>query len=74
MRKYGLMTCMILSLAARASFAQGGGLSSSPCPAGGVVAGVPDQTRIAQDVCTQAYDVYQFMARSEEHTSELQSQ
>jgi len=62
MRKYGLMTCMILSLAARASFAQGGGLSSSPCPAGGVVAGVPDQTRIAQDVCTQAYDVYQFMA------------
>jgi hypothetical protein len=62
MRKYGLTTCMILTVAVRVSLAQGGGLSSPPCPAGGIVAGIPDQTRIAQDVCTQAYDVYQFMA------------
>jgi len=62
MRKCGVMTCLIVALAAPASFAQGGGLSSSPCPAGGIVAGIPDQTRIAQDVCTQAYDVYQFMS------------
>jgi hypothetical protein len=51
-----------LVLFASASLAQGGGLTASPCPAGGIVAGIPDQTRIAQDVCTQAFDVYQFMA------------
>ncbi len=42
--------------------AQGGGLAASPCPAGTSTAGIPDSQRAAQDACTQAYDVYQFMA------------
>ena len=62
MRKCILIAGTALITSASATFAQGGGLSSSPCAAGSVVAGVPDQTRIAQDVCTQAYDVYQFMS------------
>jgi len=62
MRKSLSMSVALLVLGASAVFAQGGGLSASPCPAGGIVAGIPDQTRIAQDACTQAYDVYQFMA------------
>lgn len=38
-------------------------LASSKCPPGSTNAlGVPDQARIAQDACQQAYDVYQFMA------------
>jgi hypothetical protein len=36
--------------------AQGGGLTASPCPSG-----TPQQVA-AQDACTQAYDIYQFMA------------
>jgi hypothetical protein len=62
MRKYVSMTSVALVLFASVSLAQGGGLTASPCPAGGIVAGIPDMTRIAQDVCTQAFDVYQFMA------------
>jgi hypothetical protein len=42
------------------------GLSSPVCPAGGTttVSGVsiPDATRVAQDACQQAYDLYQFMS------------
>jgi hypothetical protein len=37
--------------------AQGGGLANPVCPAGTNTA-----TRVAQDACQQAYDVYQFMA------------
>ena len=38
-------------------------LDSSPCPRGSASAlGAPDQERVAQDACTQAYDVYQFVA------------
>ena len=37
--------------------AQGGGLASPICPAG-----TNTPTRVAQDACQQAYDVYQFMA------------
>jgi hypothetical protein len=62
MRKDVSMSGVALALFASVSLAQGGGLTSPPCPAGGIVGGIPDQTRIAQDVCTQAYDVYQFMA------------
>jgi hypothetical protein len=46
--------------------ARGQNLASSPCPAGSatVVGGVsiPNQARAAQDACTQAYDLFQFMA------------
>jgi hypothetical protein len=62
MRKVLSMVVVALAVSATGSFAQGGGRTTSPCPAGGVVAGIPDQTRIAQDACTQAFDVYQFMA------------
>ena len=62
MRKHLSIAGVALIVFAGASLAQGGGLTASPCPAGGVVAGIPDQTRIAQDVCTQAFDVFQFMA------------
>jgi hypothetical protein len=38
-------------------------LASSPCPRGNAgPLGTPDQQRAAQDACTQAYDVYQFVA------------
>jgi hypothetical protein len=37
--------------------AQGGGLASPGCPAGTKI-----PTRVAQDACQQAYDVYQFMS------------
>jgi len=62
MRKVMSMSAAALVAFTSPSFAQGGGLATSPCPAGTIVLGVPDQTRIAQDVCTQAFDVYQFMA------------
>lgn len=62
MRKYVSIAGVALIVFANASLAQGGGLTTSPCPAGGIVAGIPDQNRIAQDACTQAFDVYQFMA------------
>jgi len=48
-----------LALFASAALAQGGGLATSPCPSG---SGPLDQNRIAQDICTQAFDVYQFMS------------
>jgi hypothetical protein len=62
MRKVMSMSAGTLVVLASAAFAQGGGLATSPCPAGTTVLGVPDQTRIAQDICTQAFDVYQFLA------------
>jgi hypothetical protein len=62
MRKRVSIAGVALILFASGLLAQGGGLTASPCPAGGIVAGIPDQTRIAQDVCTQAFDVFQFMA------------
>jgi hypothetical protein len=62
MKKYIMLAGVSLVLSASSVFAQGGGLTTSPCPAGGIAGGIPDQTRIAQDVCTQAYDVYQFMS------------
>jgi hypothetical protein len=37
-------------------------LSAPVCAAGSSSAGIPDQTRAAQDACQQAYDIYQFMA------------
>ena len=38
-------------------------LAASPCPAGTTNAlGIPDQARAAQDACTQAYDLFQFMS------------
>lgn len=38
-------------------------LTSPVCPPGSSNAiGIPDQTKVAQDACQQAYDLYQFMA------------
>lgn len=38
-------------------------LTSPKCPAGSSGAlGIPDATKVAQDACQQAYDLYQFMA------------
>jgi hypothetical protein len=63
MMKYAVVASMSLALSASALSAQGGGLQSSPCPQGTTNAlGIPDQARAAQDACTQAYDVYQFLA------------
>ena len=63
MKKYLVMAGVGLALSAGGLFAQGGGLTASKCPPGSTNAlGIPDATRIAQDACQQAYDVYQFMA------------
>jgi hypothetical protein len=59
MRKYSMIAGASLVACASTAFAQGGGLTSSPCPQG---SSPIDQARIAQDVCTQAFDVYQFLA------------
>lgn len=59
MRKYVLLIGAVFLVCARTAFAQGGGLTTSPCPSG---TSPLDQNRIAQDVCTQAFDVYQFLA------------
>ncbi|MDB4915821.1 MAG: hypothetical protein JWM95_3465 [Gemmatimonadetes bacterium] len=37
-------------------------LATSPCASGTSTAGIPNATRAAQDACTQAYDLFQFMA------------
>lgn len=59
MRRCVSMSAAALVVFASASFAQGGGLTTSPCPDG---SGPLDQQRIARDACTQAFDVFQFMA------------
>jgi hypothetical protein len=38
------------------------GAQANTCPAGAVVAGIPDATRSAQDACQMAVDVFQVMA------------
>lgn len=61
MKIFGVVAAVVLS--ASTLSAQGGGLQTSPCPPGSTNAlGIPDQARVAQDACTQAYDVYQFLA------------
>jgi hypothetical protein len=59
MRKYMVIAGASLVACASTTFAQGGGLTSSPCPQG---TSAVDEARIAQDICTQAFDVYQFLA------------
>jgi len=51
-----LITIAVLSVLAGPALAQGSGLAAPPCPNGTL------QQVVAQDACTQAYDVYQFMA------------
>jgi hypothetical protein len=63
MKKQLVMAGAAIALSAGSMLAQGGGLSSSVCPPGSVSAlGIPDQQRVAQDACQQAYDLYQFMS------------
>lgn len=66
MKKTLTMAGVVVVLSASALLAQGGGLSQPVCPPGSstTVGGVsiPDATKIAQDACQQAYDVYQFMS------------
>src|SRR5256885_4022404 len=57
MKRFIVIIAGLSLLAASEVHAQGGGLSSPVCPAGTNTA-----TRVAQDACQQAYDVYQFMA------------
>jgi hypothetical protein len=57
MQKLFVMAAGLAVLSAAETQAQGGGLASPVCPAGTNAA-----TRVAQDACQQAYDVYQFMA------------
>lgn len=64
MKKTLMMAGVAVALSSGTLLAQG--LSAPKCPPGGstTIGGVsiPDQTRIAQDACQQAYDVYQFMS------------
>lgn len=63
MRKQLVLAGLGVALAASGLFAQGGGLTTSKCPPGSVnTLGIPDQQRVAQDACQQAYDLYQFMS------------
>jgi hypothetical protein len=62
MKKNLLIAGLSVVCGAGSLAAQGGGLATSPCPAGSTTLGIPDQQRVAQDACTQAFDVYQFMA------------
>lgn len=56
-----VMAALGLALSASRLLAQG--LASPACPPGSTNAlGIPDQSRVAQDACQQAYDLYQFMA------------
>src|SRR6476660_5650155 len=57
MKKFFVIAASVSVLAAATAQAQGGGLASPVCPAG-----TNTPTRVAQDACQQAYDVYQFMA------------
>ncbi len=66
MKKQLVMAGVAVALSSGAVLAQGGGLTSPVCPPGSstTVGGVsvPDATKIAQDACQQAYDVYQVMS------------
>lgn len=66
MKKQLVMAGVAVVLSSGALLAQGGGLTTPVCPPGSstTVGGVsiPDQTRVAQDACQQAYDLYQFMS------------
>jgi hypothetical protein len=57
MKKLFVVAASVTVLAASSAQAQGGGLANPVCPAG-----TNQPTRVAQDACQQAYDVYQFMA------------
>jgi hypothetical protein len=63
MKKSLVMAGAVVALSSGVAAAQG--LNQPVCPAGGTttVSGVtiPDPTRVAQDACQQAYDLYQFM-------------
>ncbi|MEP6493091.1 MAG: hypothetical protein ABJF01_10470 [bacterium] len=58
MKKYLVTVGVLLATSAGIAAAQGGGLTTPPCPA---TASPIDPNRIAQDACVQAFDVYQFM-------------
>lgn len=60
MKKYLVVAGAAVALSASSVLAQG--LSQPACPSGGTVLGFPDATRVAQDACQQAYDLYQFMS------------
>ncbi len=60
MKKDLVIAAVGLALTSTSLLAQG--LTTSQCPAGTSTFGIPDQQRIAQDACQQAYDIYQFMA------------
>src|SRR3954462_12183278 len=62
MKKHLVVAGVVVALSASSLLAQGGGLTQSKCAAGGTVLGFPDATRVAQDACQQAYDLYQFMS------------
>src|ERR1043166_1952613 len=63
MKKRLVMAGVAVVLSATSLIAQGGGLTTSKCPPGTTnVLGIPDQARVAQDACQQAYDLYQFMS------------
>jgi hypothetical protein len=57
MKKLVVIAAGLAFFAASDARGQGGGLSAPVCPAG-----TNQATRVAQDACQQAYDVYQFMA------------
>jgi hypothetical protein len=57
MQKLVVMAAGVAILIGAQAQAQGGGLPNPVCPAG---TNIP--TRVAQDACQQAYDVYQFMS------------
>jgi hypothetical protein len=60
MKKQLVMAGAAIALSAGSMFAQGGGATSPACKVTGT--GPLDPTRIAQDACQQAYDLYQFMS------------
>src|ERR1051325_1622099 len=57
---HALLVSILISPAASLA-AQG--LAASPCPHGTTNAlGIPDQQRVAEDACVQAYDLFHFLA------------
>jgi len=60
MKYAALVAALALALSSGTVAAQG--LATSPCPAGSMNGGIPDSERAAQDACTQAYDIFQFLA------------
>jgi hypothetical protein len=59
-RLVGLLVPTLMVAALQGADAQN--LANSPCPAGTTTLGIPDAARVTQDACTQAYDLFQFMA------------